>query len=62
MSDTVKIKRPMECRRHENLGGRIKQDSQGNLLKVKTRADDSHDQCESLLLERTIDLEQGADR
>ena len=60
MNDTVKIKRPMCCRRHEDLGGRIKQDSQGNTLKVKTRVQDSHDDLDCPLLERTVNLESGS--
>jgi hypothetical protein len=40
----VKIERPMCCRRHENVGGRIKQDSLGNALRVKTRVHDSQDE------------------
>jgi hypothetical protein len=44
MNDTVKIERPMCCRRHENVGGRIKQDSLGNALRVKTRVHDSQDE------------------
>lgn len=55
--DTVKIKRPMCCRRHEDLGGRCKQDSEGNTTKVRTRADDS--QYEVDPLELTVDLEEG---
>ena len=43
MSDTMKIERPMCCRRHEDLGGRIKRDSVGNTVKVRTRAHDSQD-------------------
>jgi hypothetical protein len=58
MSDTVKIKRPMSCRRHENLGGRTAQDPAGNGVKVKTRADDSQEEFDSLLLERTVNLEK----
>ena len=41
MNDTVKIERPMCCRRHEDLGGRIKQDSLGNAIRVRTRVHDS---------------------
>jgi len=43
MSDTVKIKRPLFCRRHEDLGGRLKEVSLGNSVKVKTRARESED-------------------
>jgi hypothetical protein len=60
MSDTVKIKRPMSCRRHENLGGRTAQDPVGNSLKVRTRAEDSKDDFDSPLLERTLNLEKGS--
>jgi hypothetical protein len=58
MSDTVKIKRPMSCRRHENLGGRNAQDPAGNSVKVKTRADDSQEDFDGPLLERTVNLEK----
>jgi hypothetical protein len=61
MNDTVKIKRPMICRRQEDLGGRSKQDSLGNSVKVRTRALDSEDDSDgSLLLERTVNLEKGS--
>ena len=43
MNDTVRIKRPISCRRQEDLGGRIKQDSLGNTVKVRTRVHDSPD-------------------
>ena len=43
MSDTVKIERPLCCRRHEDLGGRVKKDSQGNPIKARTRVRDSQD-------------------
>jgi hypothetical protein len=43
MNDTVKIERPIACRRHEDLGGRIKQGSLGNTVKVRTRVHDSGD-------------------
>ena len=59
MSDTVKIKRPMSCRRHENLGGRTGQDPTGNSVKVRTRAEDSQEEFDIPLLERTLDLEKG---
>lgn len=50
MNDTVKIKRPMCCRRNEDIGGRTKEDSLGNTLTVRTRAHDSeHDLSDSLL-------------
>jgi hypothetical protein len=60
MNDTVKIKRPMECRRREDLGGRVKKDPQGNMLKIKTRAEDATDESEDLLLERTVILQKEA--
>jgi hypothetical protein len=43
MNDTVKIERPMACRRHEDLGGRVKRDSRGNTVRVKTRVHDHDD-------------------
>jgi hypothetical protein len=43
MNDTMKIERPIACRRHEDLGGRIKQDSRGNTVRVRTRVHDSED-------------------
>jgi hypothetical protein len=42
-NDTVKIERPMSCRRHEDFGGRVKQDPLGNTVKVKTRVHDPQD-------------------
>jgi hypothetical protein len=61
MNDTVKIKRPMYCRRHQDLGGRTKQDPMGNSVKVRTRALDSEDDSDGpLLLERTVNLEKGS--
>jgi hypothetical protein len=60
MNDTVKIKRPMSCRRHEDLGGRINQDSLGNSVKVKTRAYDSPDDVDRSELEFTLNLEKGS--
>jgi hypothetical protein len=62
MSDTVKIERPMWCRRQENLGGRIQQDSLGNSIRVRTRAQDSQDDSARswLELERTANLERGS--
>jgi hypothetical protein len=59
MNDTVRIKRPLCCRRHENLGGRTKQDSLGNSVKVRTRALDSPDDFDDSLFERTVNFEQG---
>jgi hypothetical protein len=43
MNDTVKIERPIACRRHEDVGGRIKLDSQGISVTVRTRVHDSQD-------------------
>jgi hypothetical protein len=43
MNDTVKIERPMSCRRHEDFGGRVKHDPLGNTVKVKTRVHDPQD-------------------
>ena len=60
MNDTVKIRRPMDCRRHEDLGGRTKQDSLGNTLKVRTRAQESQDDFDGSLLEHTLNLENGS--
>jgi hypothetical protein len=56
MNDTVKIKRPMLCRRQEDLGGRTAQDSLGNPIKVRTRADESPDEFDGSLLENTLNL------
>jgi hypothetical protein len=53
MSDTVKIKRPLFCRRHEDLGGRVKEDLPGNTIKVRTRARESEDDLPSSILELT---------
>jgi hypothetical protein len=61
MSDTVKIVRPMFCRRHEDLGGRVKQDSLGNTIKVRTRVHDSQNDFESSLLELTVNLKKGSE-
>jgi hypothetical protein len=60
MNDTVKIKRPMCCRRHEDLGGRTKQDSLGNSVKVRTRAQESPDDVDGSLLEHTVNLQKGS--
>jgi hypothetical protein len=56
MCDTVKIERPMCCRRHEDLGGRIKQDSLGNTIRVRTRAYDSPDDLARSWLELKVEL------
>jgi hypothetical protein len=58
MNDTVKIKRPMCCRRHEDLGGRTKQDSTGNTIRVRTRVHDSQDDFARSWLELRVDLER----
>jgi hypothetical protein len=60
MNDTVRIKRPIFCRRHEDLGGRSTQDSQGNSVKVRTRAQESQDEFDGSLLEHTLNLKKGA--
>ena len=41
ISDTVKIERPMCCRRQTDLGGRLAQDSTGNTVTIRTRAYES---------------------
>ena len=61
MSDTVKIKRPMFCRRHEDLGGRIKEESPGNTVKVRTRAHDSPDGVSPDILELTDKSERDSE-
>lgn len=53
MSDTVKIKRPLFCRRLQDLGGRIKEDSPGTVVKVRTRAQESGEDLADSLLELT---------
>jgi hypothetical protein len=58
MNDTVKIERPMCCRRHEDLGGRIKQDSLGNTIRVRTRVHDSQDDPARSWLELAVNLER----
>jgi hypothetical protein len=60
MNDTVKIERPMCCRRHEDLGGRIKQDSLGNTIRVRTRAQDSQDDFARSWLEPAVKLKRGS--
>jgi hypothetical protein len=57
MNDTMKIERPMCCRRHEDLGGRTKQDSLGNTVKVKTRVHDSDDDFASSWVELAVNSE-----
>ncbi len=56
ISDTVKIERPLCCRRQEDRGGRTTQDSLGNAVTVRTRAHDSPDDLSLSLLELTDDL------
>jgi hypothetical protein len=60
MSDTVKIERPLRCRRHEDLGGRTKQDSVGNAIWIRTRANDSQDDLSTSWLSITASSEQGS--
>jgi hypothetical protein len=43
MNDTVKIERPIACRRHEDSGGRVKLDARGNTVRVRTRVHDDQD-------------------
>ena len=59
MNDTVRIKRPLACRRQEDLGGRTGQDSQGNSVKIRTRAQESPEELDDSLLERTVNLKKG---
>jgi ribosomal protein L15E len=59
MNDTVRIERPLRCRRQEDLGGRAKQDSLGISVKVRTRAQDSPDDFDASVLEQTVNLEKG---
>jgi hypothetical protein len=54
--DTVKIKRPLYCRRQQDLGGRTTQDLLGNAVKVRTRAAESPDEFDGSLLEDTLNL------
>jgi hypothetical protein len=60
MNDTVKIKRPMCCRRLQNFGGRSQQDSLGNTIKVRTRVQDSQDDAARSWLELAADLEKSS--
>ena len=60
MSDTVKIQRPMCCRRREDLGGRIKKDSQGNIIRVRTRVHDSQDDLARSWLDLRVNLRSDA--
>ena len=59
ISDTVKIQRPMCCRRHEDLGGRMTQDCLGNAVTARTRAHDSEHDPSGPLLELTNSFEKG---
>jgi ribosomal protein L15E len=61
MNDTVRIERPLRCRRHEDLGGRTKQDSLGNNVKVRTRAQESKDYYDGTMLEQTVNLEKDSE-
>jgi hypothetical protein len=60
MNDTVKILRPLSCRRHEDLGGRAQQDSLGNTVKVRTRVHDSEDDLARSWLRLTEKSERGS--
>ncbi len=60
MNDTVKIERPMCCRRHEDLGGRDKRDPLGNTIRVRTRAHDSDDEFALSWLDLKANLEKGS--
>jgi len=40
LSDTMRIERPLFCRRQSDRGGRIKYDSSGKPILVKTRVSD----------------------
>lgn len=59
ISDTVKIERPMTCRRQQDRGGRVAQDSVGNTVTVRTRTHDSPGDLSLSLLELTDDLQSG---
>jgi hypothetical protein len=41
VNDTVKIERPLCCRRSEDRGGRVKRDPMGNETRVRTRVYDA---------------------
>ena len=60
MNDTVKIERPMCCRRHEDRGGRMKQDSMGNPIRVQTRVQDAQDVFTRSWLELARNFEKGS--
>jgi hypothetical protein len=61
MNDTVRIKRPLFCRRGEDLGGRTNQDSPGNSVKVRTRGQESQDDFDGSVLELTANLGKGSE-
>lgn len=54
MTDTLRIERPLFCRRMEDRGGRLRRDLQGNTVRVKTRI---HDSSEDALI--PLDAETG---
>ena len=54
MCDTVKIERPLFCRRREDRGGRQNRDAEGNPVMVKTRAADSLDELELSWLSASV--------
>jgi hypothetical protein len=43
MSDTMKIPRPLFCRRQNDAGGRTKMDGSGDKARVKTRFSDEQE-------------------
>jgi hypothetical protein len=53
MTDTVRIERPLFCRRAEDRGGRVKPDAQGIASKIRTRAADSQDLSDLIPAETT---------
>jgi len=61
MSDTVKIERPIFCRRHEDLGGRLKEVSLGTTVKVRTRAHESEDDLSLAAFELKEDSERDSE-
>ena len=60
MNDTVKIERPLCCRRREDIGGRIKHDSLGNTIRVRTRVHDSRDDLARSWLDLKVNEERQA--
>jgi hypothetical protein len=50
----------MCCRRQEDLGGRIKQDSVGNAVRVRTRVHDSQDDVARSWLEVAVNSERSS--